>query len=172
MKVLLHTCCAPCASASIERLKSLNYDVALFFANSNIDTEEEYNKRLAEVQKLAQHDNVELIALPYDHNEWLENVAKNLENEPEKGNRCNKCFRYNLKKAEIYAKNNKFDKFSTSLTISPHKISENIFAANDSEMFLKENFKKHDGFKRSLQRSTELKLYRQNYCGCEFSKSS
>jgi len=171
MKVLLHTCCAPCASASIERLKRLNFDVTLFFANSNIDTEEEYNKRLNEVARLAHHDNVKLITLPYDHDEWLKNVAKGLENEPEKGQRCNKCFWYNLKKTENYAKIHGFNKFSTSLTISPHKISENIFSANDSELFLKENFKKNDGFKRSLERSNQLQLYRQNYCGCEFSKN-
>jgi predicted adenine nucleotide alpha hydrolase (AANH) superfamily ATPase len=170
MKILLHTCCAPCASGSIERLIDAGHEVTLLFANSNIDTEEEFSKRLGEVEKLAACDNVNVVHLPYDHEDWLRNVALGFENEPEKGKRCQRCFRYNLLKTQMYAEKNGFDKFSTTLTVSPHKVSETVFAANESPSFLKENFKKHDGFKRSLERSRELNFYRQSYCGCEFSK--
>ena len=170
MKVLLHTCCGPCASVCVPRLKELGHDVAMLFANSNIDSREEFDKRLAEAKRLAVSDGVAIEALPYDHEEWLREVANGLEAEPEKGERCRRCFRYNLAKAADFAASHGFDAFTTSLTVSPHKVSEMVFAASDDPKFLKENFKKHDGFKRSLTRSAELGLYRQSYCGCEFSK--
>ena len=175
MKVLLHSCCGPCASACVPRLKALGHEVTMLFANSNIDTREEFEKRLAEARKVAEAEGVALAALPYDHDAWLREVAAGFENEPEKGKRCERCFRYNLALAADYAARNRIPAFTTSLTVSPHKISELVFAAgeaanNDSTRFLAENFKKNDGFKRSLQRSAELGLYRQSYCGCEFSK--
>ena len=171
MKVLLHTCCGPCASACVPRLKELGHEVTMFFANSNIDTREEFEKRLGEAKKLAQADGVEIEASAYDHSAWLEQVAKDCEDAPEKGERCAKCFKYNLGLTAKYAAEHGYDAFTTSLTVSPHKVSEMVFAASTDEKFLKENFKKHEGFKRSLQRSAELGLYRQNYCGCEFSKN-
>jgi hypothetical protein len=142
----------------------------MLFANSNIDTLEEFDKRLAEAKRLAAAEGVAIEALPYDHDEWLREVAAGFEAEPEKGERCRRCFRYNLAKAARHAEANGFDLFTTSLTVSPHKVSEMVFAASDDPRFLKENFKKHDGFKRSLARSAELGLYRQSYCGCEFSR--
>ena len=142
----------------------------MLFANSNIDTREEFEKRLAEARRLAAAEGVELEALPYDHEEWKREVAAGMESEPEKGERCKRCFRYNLDKTAEYAAAHGFDAFTTSLTVSPHKVSEMVFAASDDPKFFKENFKKHDGFKRSLERSAELGLYRQSYCGCEFSK--
>lgn len=142
----------------------------MLFANSNIDTKDEFDKRLGEARRLASADGVEIAALPYDHDEWLREVAAGFEAEPEKGARCMRCFRYNLAKAARYAAAHGFDAFTTSLTVSPHKVSEMVFAASDDPHFLKENFKKHEGFKRSLERSAELGLYRQSYCGCEFSK--
>lgn len=142
----------------------------MLFANSNIDTAEEFEKRLGEARRLAAAEGVEIDAVPYDHDEWLREVAAGFETEPEKGERCRRCFRYNLAKAAGYAKAHGFDAFATSLTVSPHKVSEMVFSASDDPMFLKENFKKGDGFKRSLERSAQLGLYRQSYCGCEFSR--
>ena len=176
MNVLLHVCCGPCASACVPRLKDGSHRVVMFFANSNIDTEAEFEKRLAEAKKLAEHDGVELVALPYDHEEWLREVAAGYEQEPEKGARCARCFRYNLGKAAEYAKKHGYDAFTTSLTVSPHKISPMVFAAGDEAasaaggMFLHEDFKKREGFKISVRRAAELGLYRQPYCGCEFSR--
>ena len=142
----------------------------MLFANSNIDTAEEFDKRLGEARRLAAAEGVEIDSVPYDHDEWLREVAAGFETAPEKGERCRRCFRYNLAKAAEYAKAHGFDAFTTSLTVSPHKVSEMVFSASDDPMFLKENFKKGDGFKRSLERSAQLGLYRQSYCGCEFSR--
>ena len=170
MTVVLHTCCGPCASACVPRLKDDGHEVTMFFANSNIDTREEFEKRKAEAEKLARHDGVRFAALPYDHAEWLREVAAGYESEPEKGARCARCFRYNLAKASEFARANGIESFTTSLTVSPHKVSSMIFAASDDPSFLKMDFKKKEGFKLSVKRAEELGLYRQNYCGCEFSK--
>lgn len=170
MNVLLHTCCGPCASACVPRLKEEGHAVTLFFANSNIDTQAEFARRRAAAEKLAAADGVSLVTVPYDHAEWLRAVAAGYEREPEKGARCARCFRYNLAKAAEYAAAHGFDAFTTSLTVSPHKVSETVFAATDDPRFLKENFKKRDGFKTSTRRAAELGLYRQAYCGCEFSR--
>ena len=183
MKTLLHTCCGPCASACVPRLKELGREVTMFFANSNVDTHEEFERRLHEAEKLAKVDGVRIVALPYDHDEWLREVAAGFEHEPEKGARCARCFRYNLSKAAAYAAARGFDEFTTSLTVSPHKVSQTVFAAgraveksaesNDkTPAFLPEDFKKRDGFKLSVRRAKELNLYRQAYCGCEFSKTA
>ena len=145
-------------------------EVTMLFANSNIDTKEEFDKRLREAEKLAAVDGVKIVALPYDHAEWMREVAAGYEHEPEKGARCARCFRYNLTKAAEYAKAHGFDEFTTSLTVSPHKVSAMIFSALDDPMFLKTDFKKKEGFKLSVRRTEELGLYRQSYCGCEFSK--
>ena len=181
MTVVLHTCCGPCASACVPRLKDDGHEVTMLFANSNIDTREEFEKRKAEAEKLAKHDGVRFVALPYDHEEWLREVAAGFENEPEKGKRCERCFRYNLAKASEFARANGIESFTTSLTVSPHKVSQMIFEAAESLKFhcspspstftfLPYDFKKREGFKLSVKRAEELGLYRQSYCGCEFSK--
>lgn len=188
-RILLHVCCGPCASACVPALKDAGEEVTLLFANSNIDTREEFEKRLHEAEKLAAADGVPIAALPYDHGEWLREVAAGYEHEPEKGERCARCFRYNLMKAAEYAKAHGFDSFTTSLTVSPHKVSSMVFAAGadaekaargepdvphgPSEMprFSKWDFKKGGGFAKSTRRAAELGLYRQSYCGCEFSKA-
>ena len=187
MNVLLHVCCGPCASACTPELRASGSDVVMFFSNSNIDTREEYERRLAAARELGRADGVEVVADEYDHDDWLEKVAAGFENEPEKGRRCERCFRYSLSRAAAYAAARGCDSFTTSLTISPHKVSKMVFAAgHDAEWqnsvvpcgggaaaapkFLEMDFKKKDGFLRSLRRSTELGLYRQSYCGCEFSK--
>lgn len=170
MRVLLHSCCGPCASACVPRLKASGRDIAMLFANSNIDSREEYERRLVAARTLAAAEGVELFALDYDHEEWLREVAAGNEDAPEKGARCAKCFRYNLAKTAAFAREHGFDAFTTSLTVSPHKPSAMVFASSDDPLFLREDFKKRDGFKDSLKRSAALGLYRQNYCGCEFSK--
>ena len=187
MKILLHSCCGPCASACVPRLQDQGHEVTMYFANSNIDTAAEFEKRKGEAEKLADHDGVGFAAEAYDHEEWLREVAAGFEGEPEKGARCERCFRYNLAKTAAYAKAHGFDAFTTSLTVSPHKVSEMVFAAGrdvtaaatevrcggegaPTPGFLPENFKKKEGFKLSLKRTAELGLYRQSYCGCEFSK--
>lgn len=150
----------------------------MLFANSNIDTKEEFDKRLGEAKKLAAAEGVKIAALPYDHEEWLREVAAGYEYEPEKGRRCERCFRYNLGKAAEYAKAHGFDGFTTSLTVSPHKVSATIFAAageavssvSGAPRFVRWDFKAHGGYDRSVKRALELGLYRQDYCGCEFSK--
>ncbi len=172
VKVLLHTCCGPCASACIPRLQAEGRAVEMLFANSNIDSREEYERRLAAARCLAEADGVKLHALEYDHAEWLSEVARGYEAAPEKGERCARCFRYNLAKAADFARKNGFDAFCTSLTVSPHKVSAVIFASSEDPLFLKEDFKKREGFKLSVQRAKELGLYRQGYCGCEFSKAA
>ena len=122
-KTLLHTCCGPCACACVPRLKELGREVTMFFANSNIDTREEFERRLKEAEKLAAVEGVRLVALPYDHDEWLREVAAGYEDEPEQGARCARCFRYNLAKAAAYAAARGYDEFTTSLTVSPHKVT-------------------------------------------------
>lgn len=169
---VLHTCCGPCASACVSRLKADAEEVVLYFANSNIDTREEYEKRLGETRKLAAVDGVRLEAEPYDHDEWFREVAAGYENEPEKGARCARCFRYNLEKAASFAAKIGAEGFTTSLTVSPHKPSPVILAiGGEMTGFLGGyDFKKKGGFLESVRRAKELGLYRQSYCGCEFSK--
>ena len=187
MKVLLHTCCGPRASACVPALREQGHDVDLFFSNSNIDAEAEFEKRLDNARTLADAEGVELVADAYDHADWLAKVAKGLEDAPEKGARCAKCFRYNLARAAAWAAEHGCEAFTTSLTVSPHKVSPMVFAAGEdaawtvsakhcggsaaaTPSFLPVDFKKKDGFLRSLRRAGELGLYRQSYCGCEFSR--
>ena len=187
MKVLLHTCCGPCASACVPALRDLGNEVALFFSNSNIDAEAEFEKRRDNARTLADAEGVEVVADSYDHADWLEQVAKGFEDEPEKGARCARCFRYNLARTAAYAAAHGYDAFTTSLTVSPHKVSRMVFEAGADAAwsvsakdcggsavavpaFLPVDFKKKDGFLRSLRRAAELGLYRQSYCGCEFSR--
>ena len=156
MNVLLHSCCGPCASACVPRLKEEGHAVTMFYSNSNIDTRAEFEKRLEAAQTLAAAEGVA--------------VADGYENEPEKGLRCERCYRYNLARTASYAAAHGFEAFTTSLTVSPHKPSAKIFASSEDPKFLREDFKKREGFKLSVRRAGELGLYRQAYCGCEFSK--
>ena len=116
MTVLLHACCGPCASACEPRLKESGHKVVLFFSNSNIDTREEFERRLAAVRSLAAADGVEVVADEYDHADWQEQVARGYENEPEKGARCSRCFRYSLTRAARYAAVHGMQAFTTSVT--------------------------------------------------------
>ena len=175
MTLALHTCCGPCASSSVPAAKSLGHEVTMVFANSNIDTPEEFEKRFAQAAKIAAAEKVEIVRLPYDHDEWLREVASGLEYEPECGERCRRCFEYNLRKARKYASSAGLEAFATTLSVSPHKLNDQIFeaggAAESGEVkFLPLDFKKGGGYARSVERSKEMGLYRQNYCGCEFSR--
>jgi predicted adenine nucleotide alpha hydrolase (AANH) superfamily ATPase len=172
MNVLLHTCCAPCASACVPALRELGHDVTLFFSNANIAPADEYERRLDSVRLLAERLAVPLCVDPARHDEWLREAAAGLEGEPERGARCARCFRYSLCRTRDAALQGGFAGFTTSLTVSPHKRSGSIFDIGrslDPARFLAVDFKKRDGFKRSLALSAELGLYRQTYCGCEFS---
>ncbi|RMF55403.1 hypothetical protein D6745_02350 [Candidatus Woesearchaeota archaeon] len=167
-KLLLHVCCAPCSTHSIEELKK-DYKVTLFFSGSNIYPKEEYEKRLNEARKIAKIYDLELVEDSYNHAAWREFI-KGLEAEPEGGRRCEKCFEFNLKRARDYAEEHGFDLFTTTLTISPHKNSQKIFSIGRKlGRFLEIDLKKKDGFRRSVELSKKHGLYRQNYCGCEFS---
>ena len=170
MKVLLHTCCGPCASACVPRLKDGGHSVVMCFANSNIDTKEEFDRRLDSARKLAAAEGVEITVVPYDHADWLAKVAAGHEDDPEKGERCARCFAYSLARTVEHLEATGCNAFSTSLTVSPHKPSAVVFAASGDARFLKEDFKKRGGFLESVRRSAELGLYRQGYCGCEFSR--
>ena len=168
-KLLLHVCCAPCSTYAVEIMKE-QYDVVLFFSNSNIYPKEEYEKRLSNAKKTAGIYGLQLVEDSYDHDAWLEFI-KGLENEPEKGKRCEKCFEFNLSRAAEYVKKNGFSCFTTTLTISPHKDSKVIFEIGRKlGNFLEMDFKKKDGFKHSIELSKKYELYRQDYCGCEFSR--
>jgi predicted adenine nucleotide alpha hydrolase (AANH) superfamily ATPase len=172
MKLLLHTCCAPCASHCVLALRQLGHAVTLFFSNANISPHEEYLKRLDSVRLLAQRLAVPLLVDETDHADWLRQAACGFEQEPEKGLRCERCFRYSLTRTHTAMLRNGFEGFATTLTVSPHKHTPTLFAVGrslDPVRFLAIDFKKGDGFKHSLQLAAELGLYRQGYCGCEFS---
>ena len=172
-KLLLHSCCGPCSTVVIERLKE-RFDVTVFYFNPNIEPREEYEKRKAEQKKVCQFHGVPFVDGDYDNAGWR-NFVKGLENEPEGGKRCEQCFVFRLKKTAELAKANGFDIFAATLSVSPHKNTEVInrvgeeIAREEKIEFLPESFKKKDGYLRSIQISKDLNLYRQNYCGCDFS---
>jgi len=146
--------------------------VTLFFSNANLAPEAEWQKRLESVQNLAHHYALPLLIDEPSHTEWLSQVAAGFEQEPERGKRCERCFRYSLLRTYEATLEKKFDAFTTSLTVSPHKSTALIFQVGKalSEVrFLAVDFKKQNGFKHSLELSEKLGLYRQSYCGCEFS---
>jgi hypothetical protein len=174
-KLLLHICCVGCGVYVSQILKQ-DYDVRLFFYNPNIWPAAEYEKRLKETKKIAEGFKLELIAGEYDHDKWLEAV-RGYENDPERGERCLVCYKFRLDAAAIMAKKLNCSYLTTTLTTSPHKNAVAIneigaqAAAVSGIKFINQDFKKQDGFKKSSAMSRELGLYRQNYCGCEFSQS-
>lgn len=169
VKILLHTCCGPCASASLERLLEEKHDVTLFFSNSNIAPEAEFYKRAKYAQQLADAFKTKLIVDEYDHKAWL-SFIKGFESEPEKGLRCPLCFEFSMNRTQLACEKYGFNHFSTTLTVSPHKNSKILLKTGEQFAdYYHVDFKKRDGFKRSIELSEELGLYRQSYCGCEFS---
>jgi len=170
-KLLLHCCCAPCSSAVIEKLKNY-FDITYFYYNPNIFPEEEYKLRKDEFVKLG----VNVVELKYNHNEFL-NVVAGYENEKEGGARCRICIAQRLDKAFEYAVNNNYEIVTTTLSISPHKDAEfiNKLGENLQEKYgikyLHADFKKENGYLNSINICKEKGIYRQDYCGCEFSKN-
>jgi predicted adenine nucleotide alpha hydrolase (AANH) superfamily ATPase len=172
-RLLLHICCAPDSTAVFERLAP-EYAVVGYFHNGNIFPAEEYEKRLNETRRAGAELGFGLETSVYAPAAW-DDAVKGLENEPETGARCGVCFQHNLMAAAAKARELGIALFTTTLTISPHKSSPRIFevgraaAAAQGVQFLEIDFKKKDGFKRSLELSKQLNLYRQNYCGCKYS---
>lgn len=173
-KLLLHSCCGPCSTACIEKLIKY-FDVTIFYYNPNIYPHEEFDKRLVNQEKVLKHfKGVKIVVPDYEEQIFLQNV-KGLELQAEGGLRCEECFKLRLKQTAIYAKLNGYDYFGTTLTVSSHKDEQKINQiglkiANETNVnFLFADFKKHDGYKRSVDLSHEYGLYRQNYCGCRFS---
>ncbi|MBO5776343.1 MAG: epoxyqueuosine reductase QueH [Clostridia bacterium] len=170
--LLLHACCAPCASYCIEYLVS-HFDLTLFYYNPNITERDEYDKRLKELERFAHEFGVNVIDGGFDPNTFFEHT-KGLEREPERGGRCSVCFELRLKKTQEEA-NGKYDYFATTLTLSPLKNANLINAIGQSlqgegTTYLPTDFKKREGYKRSIELSNKYGLYRQNYCGCVYSK--
>lgn len=176
--LLLHACCAPCSSYCLEYL-SKTFDITVLFYNPNIESELEFNKRVDELIRFIDEcrsiEGVNLEILDYDNSEFYDAV-EGLEDEKEGGPRCFKCYELRLRKTAEYAKEHDFEYITTTLTISPHKNSDKIneigvkVADEYGLKYLLSDFKKNDGFKRSIELSKEYDLYRQSFCGCEFSK--
>ena len=176
--LLLHSCCGPCSSYVLEYL-SKYFDITVYYYNPNIDTEDEYFKRLNEQIKiiniLSTDSKVKLIKGEYEPEKYLEYV-KGLENEREGQGRCHKCYHLRLEETALLAKRLNFDYFCTTLTVSPHKNAEVINSLGKelenqyNVLYLYSDFKKNNGYKRSIELSKEYDLYRQDYCGCIFSK--
>ena len=178
-RLLLHACCAPCSSAVLEYLSQF-FAITLLYYNPNIAPLEEYQKREAELRRLVSQMKfthpVELLPCQYDGQAFVQ-AARGLEGEPEGGKRCEACFRLRLRYAAQEAARLRFDYYTTTLSISPMKnapllnqLGEEI-GREFGVAHLPSDFKKKDGYKRSVQLSKEYDLYRQDYCGCAFSKA-
>ena len=187
-RLLLHACCGPCSSYVLEYL-SKYFDITILYYNPNIAPEEEYFRRLEELKNLlprfkpAVENKVKLVEDSYNPEEFYSAIGvrenPELAHEPEKGERCRRCYKFRLERAFIYAAKHGFDYFCTTLSISPFKDAEKIniegklieeAAGTKVPEWLPSDFKKKGGFKRSLELSEEYGLYRQQYCGCIYSK--
>lgn len=175
-RLLLHICCAPCGAHPIELLRD-KFEVEAFFYNSNIQPREEYETRLEEARRYTSEAGIKFHEGDYDEQAWSKQVS-GLENEPEGGCRCEICYRIRLGRTARFAAANEFDYFATALSISPHKNVNTINSVGNlmsdmySVSFYAADFKKNDGFKISAQLSKKANLYRQNYCGCLYSKNN
>lgn len=174
-KLLLHACCGVCSSSVIERLYPY-FDITILYYNPNIYPKAEYMKRLVALEEIIDKMklDVRLIELGYLHREFKDKV-KGLKKEKEGGERCNKCFYLRLEESAKFAKRNNFDYFTTTLSVSPYKNSQKL---NEIGKMLEEkydikylysDFKKKEGYKRSNELSNKYGIYRQHYCGCEYS---
>lgn len=177
--LFLHSCCAPCSSYTIEYL-SKYFKITVFYYNPNISPKEEYEKRKAEqirlVNSMKTENSVSFFDCDYDYRDF-ERIAKGYENCREGGERCFRCYELRLKKTADEAKKGNFDYFCTTLSISPLKNSQRINEIGlslEKEIgvkWLPSDFKKKEGYKRSIELSKEYNLYRQNFCGCVYSKN-
>ena len=168
-KLLIHACCGPCSTSVLELLNKY-FLIDVLYYNPNIYPEEEYKKRLNELKKVSKN----VISLSYDSNLFTD-LVKGLETEKEGGLRCYKCIEARLRKTATYAKENGYDFFTTTLSVSPHKNSKMIneigykLEKEYNIKYLYSDFKKKEGYKRSITLSKDLNLYRQTYCGCKYS---
>lgn len=175
-KLLLHSCCGPCSTSVIERLKPF-FDITIIYYNPNIEPINEYIKRKNEQIRLLKQLNIKYYEIDY-LNEEFKNKIVGYEKEPENGARCYLCYKLRLEKTAQIAFSNNFDYFGTTLTVSPYKNSEIInqiglsIAKKYNVQFLISDFKKENGYKRSIELSNEFNLYRQEYCGCLYSRKS
>lgn len=177
-RLLLHACCAPCSSYVLEYL-SRYFDITVFYYNPNISPESEYRYRVGELVRLVREQPharaVSVVEGAYDPARFYE-IAKGREDEPEGGERCFACYRLRLEQTARFASAEGFDCFTTTLSISPHKNAEKLNAIGRelSEQvgvdYLFSDFKKKGGYARSIELSREYGLYRQDWCGCVFSK--
>lgn len=176
-RLLLHSCCAPCSSYVLEYLSNY-FEITVFYYNPNIFPESEYTKRILEQQTLigdmTMKHPVSFIAGNYDRERFYE-IAKGLEYLKEGGERCFKCYELRLEEAARIARDGEFDYFATTLSISPLKNADklNVIGMEVGKKYgvsyLQSDFKKKNGYKRSIELSREYGLYRQDYCGCEYS---
>ena len=179
-KLFLHSCCAPCSSYTLEYLNNY-FDITVYYFNPNISPKAEFDKRYAEqkrlIEALPSKHTIKLVCGEYDYNDFLK-IAKGYENVPEGGERCFRCYRMRLESTAKLAKEQGFDYFCTTLSISPLKNSQKIneigyeVAEKYGIKWLPSDFKKKEGYKRSIELSLEYQLYRQNFCGCVFSKEN
>lgn len=184
--ILLHSCCGPCSTAVIDALKDY-FHITILYYNPNIEPYDEYCKRKAEQIRYIKESglNIQFMDCDYD-NESFKSIAKNLEREVEGGARCHKCYYLRLHKTGMLALENHFDYFGTTLTVSPYKnakvintiglelegtINENI-EEEDKVLFLVSDFKKKEGYKKSIELAKKYNLYRQEYCGCLYGKEN
>ena len=173
-KLLVHVCCAPDALYVLGFLKE-TFEVSGYFYNPNIHPPEEYDLRLKETRKVAQALNVKLFEEVYDDKRWFK-ITQKFKEEPEKGRRCDICYAVRLERTARKASELGFDKFATVMSLSPWKKADvlnrlgRMFARRYKMNFLEANFKKKDGFRKSVQLSKSYGLYRQNHCGCLYSK--
>ena len=179
-RLLLHSCCAPCSSYVLEYLSDF-FDITVLYYNPNISPLEEYEHRKEEQIRLINEKKwkipVKFMDCDYD-SDAFENIVKGLEKEPEGGRRCEKCFTLRLEKTAELAKKNNFDYFVTTLSVSPLKDAQLLnqigqaMAEKYNIKYLPSDFKKREGYKRTIELSREFDLYRQNFCGCIYSKKS
>lgn len=178
-KLLIHSCCAPCSSYVLEYL-SQHFDITLLYYNPNISPKSEFEYRVSELKRLVSEmiDKEINIEIPeYNDREFYDEV-KGMEDIPEGGERCFKCYEIRLRKAIEYGKENGFEYFTTTLSISPYKnaeklneIGERLAGEYGGVKWLPSDFKKKNGYKRSIELSRKYNLYRQDYCGCVYSKA-
>lgn len=175
--LLLHACCAPCSSAVLERI-SKYFDITILYYNPNITDEKEYQKRLQEIEKFVNElniDNIKILPGRYNPQEFFD-IAKGLEEEKERGKRCYYCYQLRLEETAKVAEKLHFDYFTTTLSISPYKNSKWLNEIGEKlnnkyePTYLYADFKKKNGYKRSIELSKQFGLYRQDYCGCIYSK--
>lgn len=173
--LLLHACCAPCSSYVLEYLNNI-FDITVFYYNPNITSETEYSFRASEIKRFLKEANfnLPLVMGRYEPEKFFE-ISKGHENEAEGNERCFECYRLRLRETAEYAKKNSFDCFTTTLSISPYKNADKLNSigkelSEEYEIkYLFSDFKKKNGYKRSIELSEKYNLYRQNYCGCIYS---